>query len=105
MGYQSYLAHTSDKTFFHAQKVAGKWFGLFALIQLALGLAIHYLLDWDQYVIVWLLTFYFFILIPLTLTEHELYQYLDRRHELPANYVKPDDRPLIRTKGLKDRLK
>lgn len=75
---------------------------LFGLIQFLLGLGIH-LLRWDRYFLIWLLTFYLFILAPIILTEKKLQAFLRARHELPHDYIEPDKIKHTRVKGFKDK--
>ncbi|WEV39224.1 hypothetical protein OZX58_03015 [Lactobacillus sp. ESL0680] len=101
-GYSSYLAQVNQGSFAFAQKKASLYFALFGLLQLLLGIGIH-LLKWDRYFLIWLLTFYFFILFPIVATEKSLKQFLIKRHELPADYVDPDKVKHEKTKGFRDR--
>lgn len=88
-GYMSYLASVNEASYQYAQKVARNYFMLFGLIQTLLGLGIHFL-HWDRYFLIWLLTFYLFILAPIILTEKKLQAFLRARHELPHDYIEPD---------------
>lgn len=74
----------------------------FGLIQVVIGLIIHFL-NWDRYFLIWLLTFYLFILLPIVYTEKSLKKFLLKRHELPPDYVDPDKVKRQRTKGFRDR--
>lgn len=100
-GYWSYLAITTKESFKLAQKWAASYFILYGGIQLLLGVGIHYL-KWDRYFLCWLLTFYLFIIFPIASTETKLKKYLLARHELPADYVNPDDVKHEKVKGFKD---
>ena len=75
---------------------------LFGLVQFLLGLGIHFL-HWDRYFLIWLLTFYLFILAPIILTEKKLQAFLRARHELPHDYIEPDKIKHTRVKGFKDK--
>ncbi|RVU71246.1 MULTISPECIES: SdpI family protein [Lactobacillus] len=100
-GYFSFLARVNQASFKFAQKRASLYFMLFGLIQVLLGLLIHFL-QWDRYFLVWLLTFYFFILFSIIWTEKSLQKFLRGRGELPHDYVEPDKVKHTRTKGFKD---
>lgn len=100
-GYLSYLAQVNQASFQFAQRRASLYNILFGLLQIALGGLIH-CLHWDRYFLIWLLTFYFFILLPIVWTEKSLKKFLIARHELPADYVDPDQIKHKKTKGLKD---
>lgn len=67
-GYLSYLAQVNKDSFKFAQKRASLYLLLFGFIQVLLGVCIH-LLNWDHYFLIWLLTFYIFILLPIVWTE------------------------------------
>ena len=101
-GYHSYLAQVNKNSFKFAQKRASLNFIAFGLIQLLLGIGIH-LFKWDRYFLLWLLTFYLFIIFPIMATEKALKSYLKNRHELPADYIDPDKVKKERTKGFRDR--
>lgn len=102
-GYLSYLARTNRASFKFAQKRASFSLLLFGAIQVGLGVIIH-LLGWDRFFILWLLTFYLFVIWAVVWTEKSLKKFLISRHELPADYVDPDKRPhKSRVKGFKDR--
>lgn len=100
-GYLSYLAQVNEASFKFAQRRASLYCLLFGFIQFILGVIIHYL-HWDRYFLIWLLTFYFFILWPIVWTEKSLKKFLVKRHELPADYVDPDQVKHRKTKGLRD---
>ena len=100
-GYISYLAQTNKDSFQFAQKMGARYNFLVGLVQFLLGLAIHFL-GGDKYFIVWLLTFVIFIIIPFALTEKSLQKFLQSRHELPHDYVKPDDIKHQKVKGFRD---
>lgn len=100
-GYLSYLAQVSKASFKFAQKNAGLCYLLFGFIQFILGIVIH-ILNWDRFFILWLLTFYFFILWPIILTEKSLKKFLLKNKELPPDYIEPDRIKHHRTKGFKD---
>ena len=77
-GYLSYLAQVNKDSFKFAQRRASLYCILFGLIQVVIGLIIHYL-NWDRYFLIWLLTFYLFILLPIVFTEKShctIYYYL-----------------------------
>lgn len=101
-GYYSYLAQTNSTSFKFAQKKASLYFILFGGIQLLIGIGVH-LLNWDRYFLIWLLTFYLFLVFPIMATEKSLKKFLINRHELPHDYVNPDDVKHERTKGFRDR--
>ncbi|WEV51871.1 hypothetical protein OZX69_04000 [Lactobacillus sp. ESL0731] len=101
-GYLSYLAQVNRNSFAFAQKKASMYFAFFGLLQLLIGIGIH-LLKWDRYFLIWLLTFYFFILFPIVATEKSLKRFLIKRNELPPDYVDPDKVKHERTKGFRDR--
>ncbi|EEJ72357.1 hypothetical protein HMPREF0548_0776 [Lactobacillus ultunensis DSM 16047] len=101
-GYLSYLAQVNKESFKFAQKRASWYLILFGLIQVVIGLIIHFL-NWDRYFLIWLLTFYLFILLPIIFTEKSLKAFLIKRHELPYDYVDPDQVKRQRTKGFRDR--
>lgn len=100
-GYLSYLAQVNQDSFKFAQKRASWYCILFGFIQALLGVIIHYL-NWDRYFLIWLLTFYLFILLPIVYTEKSLKTFLSKRHELPHDYVDPDQVKHKRTKGFRD---
>lgn len=100
-GYLSYLAQVNQESFKYAQRVASYWLLLFGAIQVILGLIIHFL-NWDRYFLIWLLTFYLFILFPIIWTEKSLKKFLQKRGQLPRDYVDPDKVKKHRTKGFKD---
>lgn len=100
-GYISYLAQVNQTSFKFAQRRSGLYFILFGAIQFALGLIIH-AVHLDNLFILWLLTFYFFILFPIIFTEKNLKSFLIKRHELPKDYIEPDKVKKNRTKGFKD---
>lgn len=101
-GYLSYLAQVNKESFKFAQRRASLYCILFGLIQVVIGLIIHFL-NWDRYFLIWLLTFYLFILLPIVYTEKSLKKFLLKRHELPPDYVDPDKVKRRRTKGFRDR--
>ncbi|MBN6049892.1 SdpI family protein [Lactobacillus helveticus] len=101
-GYLSYLAQVNKDSFKFAQRRASLYCILFGLIQVAIGVIIHYL-NWDRYFLIWLLTFYLFILLPIVFTEKSLKSFLGELHELPHDYVDPDQVKRQRTKGFRDR--
>ena len=101
-GYLSYLAQVNKDSFKFAQKRASLYLLLFGFIQVLLGVCIH-LLNWDHYFLIWLLTFYIFILLPIVWTEKSLKSFLQKRGELPSDYVDPDKVKKTRTKGFRDR--
>ena len=101
-GYLSYLAQVNKESFKFAQRMASLYCILFGLIQVVIGLIIHFL-NWDRYFLIWLLTFYLFILLPIVYTEKSLKKFLIKRHELPPDYVDPDKVKRQRTKGFRDR--
>ena len=101
-GYLSYLAQVNNESFKFAQKRASWYLILFGLIQVVIGLVIHFL-NWDRYFLIWLLTFYIFILLPIIFTEKSLKAFLIRLHELPHDYVDPDQVKHQKTKGFRDR--
>ena len=100
-GYLSYLAQVNQDSFKFAQKRASWYCILFGFIQALLGVIIHYL-NWDRYFLIWLLTFYLFILLPIVYTEKSLKTFLSKPHELPHDYVDPDQVKHKRTKGFRD---
>ncbi|MDF7639117.1 SdpI family protein [Lactobacillus sp. ESL0791] len=100
-GYLSYLAQVNQASFEFAQKRASLYFILSGGVQMILGAMIH-LLEWDRYFLLWLLTFYFFILFPIIWTEKSLKKFLLARHQLPSDYVDPDKVKHEKTKGFKD---
>lgn len=100
-GYLSYLAQVNQDSFKFAQRRASLYCILFGLIQAGLGVIIHYI-GWDRYFLIWLLTFYLFILLPIVFTEKSLKKFLLQRHELPHDYVDPDQVKRQRTKGFRD---
>ena len=101
-GYLSYLAQVNKESFKFAQRRASLYCILLGLIQVVIGLIIHFL-NWDRYFLIWLLTFYLFILLPIVYTEKSLKKFLLKRHELPPDYVDPDKVKRQRTKGFRDR--
>ncbi|MGO5501352.1 SdpI family protein [Lactobacillus amylovorus] len=101
-GYLSYLAQVNKESFKFAQRRASLYCILFGLIQVVIGLIIHFL-NWDRYFLIWLLTFYLFILLPIVYTEKSLKKFLLKRHELPPDYVDPDKVKRQRIKGFRDR--
>lgn len=101
-GYYSYLAQVNKASFRFAQKRACFYFIIFGGIQLLLGIGIHFL-NWDRYFLLWLLTFYLFLLFPIMATEKSLKQFLLKRHELPCDYTDPDKIKRVKTKGFRDR--
>lgn len=101
-GYLSYLAQVNKDSFKFAQKRASLYLLLFGFIQVVLGLIIYYL-NWDHYFLVWLLTFYIFILLPIIWTEKSLKKFLIARNELPSDYVDPDQIKRKKIKGFRDR--
>lgn len=101
-GYLSYLAQVNKDSFKFTQKRASLYLLLFGFIQVLLGVCIH-LLNWDHYFLIWLLTFYIFILLPIVWTEKSLKSFLQNRGELPRDYVDPDKVKKTRTKGFRDR--
>ena len=100
-GYLSYLAQVNSTSFKYAQKVASYWLLLFGTIQVVLGMMIYFW-NWDRYFLLWLLTFYLFILFPIICTEKSLKSFLQKRGQLPRDYVDPDKIKKKRTKGFKD---
>lgn len=101
-GYLSYLAQTNKASFKFAQHRASLYCLLFGFIQFILGLLIHFL-QWDHYFLIWLLTFYLFMVLPVVWTEKSLKKFLKQRDELPPDYVDPDKVKHERTKGFRDR--
>lgn len=101
-GYLSYLASVNEESFNYAQKWGRNYFILFGIIETLLGLLIH-LLNWDRYFIIWLLTFFLFIIAPIVLTEKKLQIFLKKRNELPGDYVEPDKIKHQKVKGFRDR--
>ncbi|MCH3905303.1 MAG: SdpI family protein [Lactobacillus sp.] len=100
-GYLSYLAKVNPTSFAKAQRWASLYLLLSGLAALILGILIHSL-HWDRFFIIWLLTGWLFIILPIAATEDKLYKFLRDRHELPADYVKPDEVKHKRVKGFKD---
>lgn len=101
-GYLSYLASVNKDGFKFAQKKASFYLLTFGAIQVILGLIIRWL-NWDRFFLLWLLTFYLFIIFPIVWTEKSLKQFLIDRNELPHDYVDPDKVKHEKTKGFKDR--
>lgn len=101
-GYSSHLANVNSNVFKHAQRQAGLYMLASGFAAMLLGLLIHYLLHWDRFFIIWLLTCWLFIVLPVAATEDYLYKFLQKRGELPAGYVKPDEVKHERVKGFKD---
>lgn len=101
-GYLSYLAQVNQDSFKFAQKWASYYNILFGGIQFVLGLIIYFL-NWDRYFLVWLLTFYLFIIFPIIATEKKLKVFLEKRGNLPPDYVEPDKVKKTRTKGFRDK--
>lgn len=101
-GYSSYLAQVNKASFSFAQRRASGYFILFGLIQLLIGIGIYFL-NWDRYFLLWLLTFYLFIIFPIMATEKSLKKFLLKRHQLPADYTDPDKVRRDKTKGFRDR--
>lgn len=100
-GYLSYLAQVNKASFKFAQRRASLYCLLFGFIQFVIGLIIH-LLNADRFFLIWLLTFYIFIILPIVWTEKSLQKFLKARNELPPDYVEPDKVKRHRTKGFKD---
>lgn len=100
-GYISYLAQVNQASFKFAQLRASLYCLLTGSVQFILGLLIHSS-NLDRFFLIWLLTFYLFILLPIVLTEQSLYRFLKDRGQLPSNYVKPDDIKKERVKGFRD---
>ena len=100
-GYLSYLAQINDASFKFAQKKASLYCLLYGAIQLILGLIIKWL-NLDRFFVLWILTFYIFIIFPIISTEKSLQIFLKKRHELPHDYQEPDKVKRHRTKGFKD---
>lgn len=100
-GYLSYLAQVNQDSFKFAQRRASLYFLLYGFIQVCLGVLIH-VFHADRFFLIWLLTFYLFIIFPVMNTEKSLKKYLLARHELPHDYVDPDKVKRQRTKGFKD---
>lgn len=100
-GYFSYLAQVNKYSFHFAQIRASLNFIFFGSIQLLLGIGIH-ILKWDKYFFLWLLTFYLFLIFPIMATEKNLKKFLLDHHELPKDYVDPDNVRQGRTKGFKN---
>lgn len=100
-GYLSYLAQVNKASFKFAQRRASFYCLLFGFIQFVIGLIIH-LLNADRFFLIWLLTFYIFIILPIVWTEKSLQKFLKARNELPPDYVEPDKVKHHRTKGFKD---
>lgn len=103
-GYLSYLAQTNQASFKFAQKRASLYLLLFGMLQFLIGLAIH-LLNWDRFFLVWLLTFYLFIIWPIVFTEKSLKKFLLKRGELPGDYQDPDQvkkQKRAKVKGFRD---
>ncbi|QNQ80672.1 SdpI family protein [Lactobacillus sp. PV034] len=101
-GYLSYLAVTNKESFKLAQKWGRNYFILFGVIQMILGYVI-YRLNWDKYFIIWLLTFYLFIIAPLMIVETKLQHYLRQNKQLPHDYVKLDEIKKKRVKGFRNK--
>lgn len=101
-GYFSYLAQVNKASFKFAQKKASLYFILFGGIQLLIGIGIH-LLNWDRYFLLWLLTFYLFLVFAIMATEKSLKKFLLILHELPRDYMDPDKVKRVKTKGFRDR--
>lgn len=101
-GYLSYLAQVNQASFKKAQRWSSLYLILSGGLALVLGLIIHYLLHWDRFFIIWLLTGWIFAILPVAATENSLHRFLQARHELPADYVKPDQVKHKNVKGLKD---
>src|SRR5699024_12869506 len=85
-GYLSYLAQVNQDSLKFAQKRASWYYILFGIIPALLGVIIHYL-NWDRYFLIWMLTFYLFILLPIVDTDKRLKTFLSNRYELPHDYV------------------
>lgn len=101
-GYSSYLANVNQASFKRAQRQASLFLLLSGAVAIVLGLLIHYWLHWDRFFIIWLLTGWLFVVLPIVATEDYLYKFLQKRGDLPADYVKPDAVKHKRVKGFKD---
>ena len=101
-GYLSYLAQVNKASFKFARKKASLYNILFGMIQTILGIIIH-LIGWDRYFLIWLLTFYLFIIFPIIWTEKSLQRFLKENGSLPPDYVEPDQVKRTRTKGFRDK--
>ena len=100
-GYLSYLASVNKASFRYAQKIAS-WSTLATgAIAMLAGLLIH-LVHGDRFFILWLLTLPLFIIAPIIYTEKKLQAFLKKRHELPSDYIEPDQVKHEKTKGFKD---
>ncbi|RMC51295.1 SdpI family protein [Lactobacillus sp. ESL0225] len=99
-GYYSYLSRVNKASFRFAQKKASMFFIIFGVAQTMFGLGIHFL-NLDRYFFIWLLTFYFFPLFSIILTEKSVKSFLLKRHELPSDYIDPDQVKSKKTKGFK----
>ena len=101
-GYTSYLASVNADSF----RLAQRWFCQALIVTGALegaaGWIIHRL-SWDNFFIIWLFVAVLLFLPGFVYTESRLKQYLEAHHQLPYDYVAPDDVPKPkRRKGFKD---
>lgn len=92
-GYTSYLATVTPEAFRLAQKWSRNTMLVCGPLQILVGFLI-YRLGADRYILIWLLTFYIFILPIYVVTETKLKHYLEAEGQLPEDYVAPDDQPL-----------
>ena len=108
VAYKSYLASTSPAAFAYAQKEARNVHLVLGGGTLLLGIFIHWL-HWDNFFIIWLFLSVLITVSIFAYVETKLKKYLIKRHELPRDYVDPDEnlayRQHHRVKGLRDRLK
>ena len=107
-GYYSYLATVNTRIFRRAQRLARQTLVIFGIVLLGVGTVINRF-DGNRYFIIWIFLAVLVIVSYYALIETWLKQDLQRHHELPTDYVTPDEalkqQPKKKTKGLRDRLK
>lgn len=99
-GYQSYFLKKSDELEKKTQIVYRTLCLIIGIVQIGLGLLIRFL-SWDQFFLIWLLTFYFSIILVYALTETYL------RKNLVKNGIisKQDISKYEKTHATKNRVK
>ncbi|ERL66374.1 hypothetical protein [Schleiferilactobacillus shenzhenensis] len=108
VAYKSYLASTNAAAYAYAQQQARNAHLAIGGGTVLLGIFIHWL-HWDNFFIIWLFLSVLITVSIFAYVETKLKKFLIKRHELPRDYVDPDENLAYRqhhqVKGLRDRLK
>lgn len=90
-GYYSYLAGLDEDIYLYAQKVAKGYLFFGGLVQLLLGLLIHFF-KLDRLVYLWLFAEMLVIISYYAFVEHKITVKLKKEDKFPADYQTLDER-------------